>query len=234
MGNINLCCKNNRFILCCTLGAFIFTTVTPLQAAPEPSCAKISIADINFGIRIEKLIEKTKKYFSEKNSQKLNEVMWDIKHEIEGYTGKKIKIDQQLDRIEKEAKSRGQPIDKAYMAEMRKRFKEQEKRFNYKAMYMAMCIEHDLSYNTEEETVMFQDDLFTDYSVAKKGTDKKEEKELPLRLTLGVTMVLISLFLYVVPLPPCKVAAPYVFETGIMFLIDHGVETVEEKRKDKK
>lgn len=45
--------------------------------------------------------------------------MFDIKNEIERYTGQKINIEQQLDQIEKEAKARGQPVDKAHMKEMR-------------------------------------------------------------------------------------------------------------------
>lgn len=144
--------------------------------------------------------------------------MWDIKHEIEGYTGQKISIDHHLDLIEKKAKSKGRPIEKAYINEMRTRFKKQENRFNYKAMYIATCIECVLPYNAEEESIMFQNELAisTDYLMAKsshgkhKNKDKDEEIVLPLRVTIGVRMSLIGLFLYVVPHLICKAAAPWV------------------------
>ncbi len=87
MGNLISNSTINRFIICCTLGAFTLTTVTPLHAIPMEKGVNINLNDINFGIKLEKLIEKAKKYFSEKNNHKLTEVMWDIKHEIEGYVG---------------------------------------------------------------------------------------------------------------------------------------------------
>ena len=50
------------------------------------------------------------------------------------------------------------------------------------------------------------------------GKDKDDnEILLPLRVTIGVTMSLVSLFLYVVPFPICKVAAPWVLDTGMHF-----------------
>lgn len=101
----------------------------------------MNLNDINFGIRIEKLIEKAKKYFSEKNSSKLTDVMFDIKNEIEGYTGQKINVESSLDKIEQEAKARGKPVPKDQMKEMRRRLKKADKRHNHKAVYMANCIE---------------------------------------------------------------------------------------------
>jgi hypothetical protein len=205
--------------------------------------ANVNLNDINFGVRIEKLIGKAKKYFSKRNSQKLTEVMWDIKHEIEGYTGRKIHIDQHLDQIEKEAKARGQPLDKAYMKEMRKRFKKQEKHFHHKARYLTTCLQHDLPYNAEEEAIIFQNALSSNKvliakSSHEKDKDKKEHKNeeliLPLRVTIGVTMSLVGLFLYVTPFPICKAAAPWVLDTGIAFLLDQAVTEWEDERKEDK
>ncbi len=95
-----------------------------------------------------------------------------------------------------------------------------------------------LSYNAEEESTMFHNELAisTDYLIAKsshgKHKDKDEEIVLPLRVTIGVTMSLIGLFLYVVPFPICKAAAPWVFDTGIAFLLDQGITEWEEKQKE--
>lgn len=240
MGNFISNSPISRLVISCTLGTFTLTAIAPLEAIQMTQGLNVNLNDVNFGVRIEKLIEKAKKYFSEKNSPKLTEVMWDIKHEIEGYTGQKIDIDHHLDQIEKEAKSRGQPIDKTYMKEMRKRFKKQEKRFNHKMTYMAACIEGELPYNAEEEAMLFQtlcisSDYLVQNSHGKLKEDKDEDVVLPLRVTIGVTMSLVGLFLYVVPFPICKAAAPWVLDTGIAFLLDQGITGWEEKqKKDKK
>jgi hypothetical protein len=234
MGNLISNSSNNRFIIYCTLGAFAFTTIAPLHAMPvAKSGANVNLNDINFGIRMEKLIGNVKKYFKAKESKKLMAAMFDIKHEIEGYTGQRIDIDKHLDQVEKEAKSKGMPIDKMHMKEMRKRFKKQEKRSSHKALYMASCLEYDISFNAEEEEVFYQASIADHYGMAKssKGKDKDEEVVLPLRITIGVTMSLVGLFLYVVPFPICKAAAPWVLDAGIAFLLDQSITEWEESQK---
>lgn len=87
-------------------------------------------------------------------------------------------------------------------------------------------IEYDLPFNADEESLL--------YVMAKSSHGKdKDDKEvvLPLRVTIGVTMSLVGLFLYVVPLPICKLAAPWVLDTGIAFLIDQGITEWEDKQK---
>src|SRR5690606_2337290 len=102
----------NRFVLCCTLGTFSISTMIPFQAAGCPhKMMSAGLSDISFGIRVQKLIEKSKKYFYAKDRAKLTDTMFKIKNEIEGYTGQKISIEGSLDKIEREAKARGKPID---------------------------------------------------------------------------------------------------------------------------
>lgn len=105
----------NRAVLYSTICVFTSASIMPLHAVSQKEEINLNLNDINFGIKIEKLIEKTKKYFSAKDSNKLMEVMFDIKHEIEGYTGQKIDIEKSLDKVEKEAKTKGQKIDKNHM-----------------------------------------------------------------------------------------------------------------------
>ncbi|MGK5594695.1 MAG: hypothetical protein ACSNEK_04975 [Parachlamydiaceae bacterium] len=64
-----------------------------------------------------------------------------------------------------------------------------------------------------------------------KDKDNGEEIVLPLRVTVGVTMSLVGLFLYVVPFPICKAAAPWVLETGIAFLLDQSITEWEERQQ---
>lgn len=227
------------FITYCTLGTFIITSLTPLHAIHIERSININLNDINFGIKFEKLIEKTEKYFEKKDQRKLTDVMFELKREIEAYTGQKIDLNKSLDQVEKKAKAKGRPVDKKYVNEMRRRLKKEEKRHDHKASYMAYCLKYDLPYNSEEEILMYElsinDSLMAKHSHGKDKKDGEKEIVLPLRVTIGVTMSLIGLFLYVVPLPPCKAAAPWVLDTEIAFLIDQGItEWEDQQKKDKK
>jgi hypothetical protein len=99
---------------------------------------------------------------------------------------------------------------------------------------MANCLEYELPFKSEEEELLHHACLSDHlYVMAKsaKGQDKNEDVVLPLRVTIGVTMSLIGLFLYVVPFPICKAAAPWVLDTGIAFLIDQGLTEWEKEDK---
>lgn len=231
MGNFISNRTINRFITCCTLGTFFVTTLTPLHAITNNT--NINLNDINFCIKVEKLIEKAKKYFSNKDQHKLTDVMFELKREIEGYTGKNIDLSKSLDQVEKEARAKGRPVDKKYMDEMRRRLKKEEKRHDHKAIYMATCLKYDLPYDTEEELLVYQASV-NNWIMAKHSKDDDKETILPLRVTIGVVMSLVGLFLYVVPLPPCKAAAPWILDTGIAFLIDQGITEWEDRQKDTK
>lgn len=226
-------CSINRAVLCCTLGAFTISALMPFQIfASSVNYSNVNINNINFGIRIDKLIEKAKKSFHAKDSKKLTEVMFDIKNEIEGYTGKKINLEHQLNQIEKEANLRGKNVDKVHMKEIRRRLKKQEKRHNRKAEYMATCLEYELPFNYEEESHQY--DLFSssDGISSKDSLSKKEDKDvdLPIRVTVGVTMSLVGLFMFAVPIPICRVWAPYVLDTGLAFLLDQGFTEYENQK----
>lgn len=87
MGNLWKSIKFNTVILSCTLGVFTFSSITPLNAVPQH--VNLGLNDIAFSIRIEKLIKKVNRYREQLDSKKLTQVMFDIKTEVEGYTGKK-------------------------------------------------------------------------------------------------------------------------------------------------
>lgn len=233
MRNIGSFSSINRAVLYCTLGAFTVSAVIPFQVMASPvKPINTNLNDINFGFRIEKLIEKAKQHFYSKDRKKLTDIMFDIKNEVEGYTGKKINIEQHLDQIEKEARTRGKPVDKTHMNEMRRRLKKQDNRRNHKAVYIATCMEYDLPFNAEEEALVYENTLAHSLAGVVAGNNKDDqEMVLPLRVTIGVTMSLVGLFLYVVPLPICKTCAPWVLETGIAFLIDQGVTEWEKNEK---
>ena len=232
MGNFWKSTKLNTIILSCTISVFTLNTITPIHAAPQPG---ISLNDIGFAIRIEKLIEKIKKYREKKDSNKLIEVMFDIKSEVEGYTGQKINLEKSLDQVERDVKAKGGKVDKRVMNKIKKNFKNHEKKCNHKASYMANCIEFNLPYIAEEEHILFQNELLMAKHSHGKDKEKDDEICVPLRVTIGVTVTLCGIFLLFVPIPICKKYASYVIEAGMAFLVDEGITQYEEKdKKDKK
>lgn len=143
-----------------------------------------------------------------------------------------INIDHYLDLVEKEAKKRGRPVEKAHMQEMRKRLHKQEKRANHRASYMASCMEYQLPFNSDEEAFLYENEQFLEMeSLGSRGKKNENDKEvvLPIRVTLGVTMSLAGFFLWMVPIPVCKVAGQVVMDIGIGFLIDAGVTEYEKR-----
>jgi hypothetical protein len=96
-------------------------------------------------------------------------------------------------------------------------------------MYLANCIALDLPYSSEEERVLFQNELL----MAKQshGKEKDDEIYVPMRVTIGVTVTLCGIFLLFVPIPICKQYAPYIIETGMAFLVDAGITQWEDKDK---
>ncbi len=227
----------NRTILYSTICFFTSASIMPLHGIQQNNQININLNDINFGIKIEKLIEKTKKYFKAKDSNKLMKVMFDIKQEIERYTGQKIDMDKSFNYVEKKAKSMGQKIDKNHLKVLKSRFKNYEKRIYTKAI-MNRYVELNTHYNADEELPFYENFIgtSTDYVIAKSNyvKDKDEEVVLPLRFTIGVTMTLVGLFLYVVPNPICKATAPWVMDTGLAFLADQAVTEWENKKKEDK
>ncbi|WP_213105181.1 hypothetical protein [Candidatus Protochlamydia amoebophila] len=80
----------------------------------------LDLGAINFGIKVEKIFEKIKRCIDKGETNKIVSYMFDIKHEVEQYTGKKIDISQQIDQVQREVKTRGQKIDERYIKQIKK------------------------------------------------------------------------------------------------------------------
>ncbi len=91
----------NTVVACLTTVAF--TTVTFIPSPLMSANAKIDFATINFGIKAEKLYEKVKKSIERREINKIVGYMFDFKHEVEQYSGKKIDINMYIDQAQKEA-----------------------------------------------------------------------------------------------------------------------------------
>ncbi len=139
MGNFLYAFRPNTICLCSTLIAFSMSSM-PIVYAFEPTQMQVGMNDVAFGMKIDKLVENIKKYKDTLNQKKMLETMVELKIEIEGYTGQKINIDNELDRIESDMKKGGAKFKKNEFKDVRKVIKKAEKRGNHKAMYMADCL----------------------------------------------------------------------------------------------
>ena len=107
--------------------------------------------------------------------------------------------------------------------------KKREKRSTHRAMHMATCYYADMPYNIEEEQLLF---------TAKHGHENEEEIEIiiPIRLTIGVTVALVGLFIMVVPVipPPLKGYGTQMVGYGAALAAEACYETYDNNQKKKK
>ena len=225
------CCQ----LLATCVTAFTFTCVTiaspPLIAVQNGG---LNLNDINFGIKIEKIYEKVKKAIDNRDTNKIVGYMFDFKQEVEQYTGKHIDINKSIDQAEKEARAKGQKIDSKYIKAIKKEFNRNDKKHKHRALWFAQCNELDIPYTTFEADANFE----MNYMLAKsaKGHDKDEVQieDVPLKITVGVTVSLCGLFLYFVPLPGCQVAGQWLLNAGFGILSAEGLERWSDYDKDKR
>jgi len=225
MANLFRSAHLNRLCLYGTLATFTLGTIPQVHAySPSGYNCAVNLNDIGFAIRVEKLIEKANKYKDRRDSSKLLDVMVDLKNEVEAYTGKKIDLDKQLDKVEKQMKDGGAKYSSSEMKKIRKSIKSKEKRSNHKALYMAECMELGIDYSADMEAMVY---------MAKHGKDKEEEPtiEMPLRVTVGVTIALCGLFLCFIPIPVCQAWGPSMVQGGIALAVEGTINRVEEDKK---
>lgn len=212
---------NNIFLLG-TLTAFSSNVIS------VPPCHAIDAEQVAFLIRVEKLVEKAWKQKKQNKIIKVLETMINIKSEVEVYTGNKINIDKEIDQIEKDLKKKGANYSKNEFGALRKIIKLKDKKFSKKA--------------ANAEYRLLSDDVeplcFDNQSLADPTKENKEqedlEKQLPLRLALGVTICLCGVFLCFVPIPICKKYGAELIKGGIALAVEGYVNRQEEnKDKDK-
>lgn len=92
----------NSVVLASTLSTFTF-----LAVVPNPVSANIGFNDIAMGIRVQTLANKAKKYLEKMDSNKLFDVMLDLKNEVEQYTGISVNLDYYVDQVISDLKKQG-------------------------------------------------------------------------------------------------------------------------------
>lgn len=229
MVNIFNTAKFNSVLLCGTLVAFSMTTISvPCHAAQG---FNVNLNDVAFGIRIEKLVEKIIKLKDKGDSKRLIETMVEVKQAVEGYTGQNINLDKQLDQVENDMRKSGAKYSKTDMKKLRSILKKQDKKGAHKALCMELrMLDPDLQMSIQDEQMLY---------MAKHANDKDQKEDqnadLPLRLTIGVTVALCGLFLCFVPIPMCKAWGADLMKAGVALAVEGYVNRQEEdKDKDNK
>lgn len=228
---------------CITLATYLttasFSTVTVLPASLMALNGNLNINDINFGIKIEKIYEKIKRAIDKGETNKIVGYMFDFKQEVEQYTGKHININEQIDAVQKKARSKGQKIDDKYLKAIQKEFDKLDKKHKHRTVWFAQCAELSIPYSTFEADTQFDmDSLIAKASHKGKDKDDLQIEDVPVKVMVGVTISLCGLFLWLVPLPGCQTAGTWLINTGIGILGSEALDRwdcydKEQRSKDK-
>lgn len=214
--------------------AFTFTTAVIVPPQVHAQQFNMSLNDINFGIKIEKIYEKVKKAIDRGETNKIVGYMFDFKTEVEQYTGKKIDVNKAIDQAEKEAKAKGQKLDSKHLKAIKKEFGKQDKKQKHRAVWFAKCAELDVPYTAIEADMAFEMDYMV-MAKSAKGHDKEVQVEdVPVKVMVGVTVSLCGLFLWFVPLPGCQVAGTWLLNTGIGILGSEALDRYDAYDKDQR
>lgn len=219
---------SNTMVTCLATIAFTTATLNPLPLIAVN--ASLDIATIHFGIKIEKLHEKIKKSIEKGETNKIVGYMFDFKHEVEQYTGKKIDLDKSIDQAQKEAKAKGQKIDGKYIKQIKKDFRKEDKKHKHRAAWFAQCNELGILYSSLEADLHFD----MNYVMAKSDNDGNKDIDVPIPIMVGVTVSLCGLFLVFVPIPVCQTAGGWLINTGVGILGSEAIQKWDEYDRNKK
>lgn len=87
----------------------VFCTFSMAAIIPSPIYARPSPAGINnveFGVKVQKLIDKAWKCYNKSDSDGLLDVILEIKSKVEAYTGRKIDLSKEIDKIESDVRKK--------------------------------------------------------------------------------------------------------------------------------
>lgn len=215
--------------LVASLTAVAFTTAVINLPQLQAVGVNLEPAAINFGIKVEKIVEKIEKAIDKGETNKIVGYMFDIKSEVEQYTGNKIDINKQLDQAQKEARARGQKIDDRYIKQIKKDFGKKDKKHKHRAVWFAKCTELDIPYSTLEADLHFDLNYMEKSS---KGGDK--DIDVPIPILVGVTISLCGLFLCFVPIPICQTSGFWLINTGVGILGGEAIQKWDAYDREKK
>lgn len=176
---------------------------------------------------MQKLIDKAWKYYSKKDGDSLVDVLLDIRAEVEAYTGGKINLEKEIDKIENDLKKKGHKAPK----DVFKKYKNLLKKKDKKKHRRALCME---AYFFEAPDMSFDEYEILHLAAARNFDNKEEEeyKELPpFQFVLGVSLMLCGAFVMFAT-PVCPILGPAgesMMLTGFGMLINEGIDIYQKK-----
>lgn len=220
----------NKLLLSCILTSFTLVVVTPPAAYAQMN---IGLNDVTFTLNMKKYVEKIRKYQEREDINKLLNTVFDMRQEIEAYSGLRFNIDHEINVAEQEIKNNGGKVNKREMATVRKFILKKEKKAHHRFLCIAAYIQ-DASDISIEEFKAFQ------LAGHRQDRDNEEEqvKDLPTRLAIGITMILAGSFLCGIgsflKMPMIVTSGQALFFSGVNYAIDGCVNKQEEEDKKRK
>lgn len=212
----------NNVVLSSLLLVFPLAVLTP---PPVHAQINIGFNDVNFGINMQKLIDKAWKYYNKEDGDSLVDVLLDVKKEIESYRGITINIEKEIDKVETELKKKGHKAPK----EVFKKYKSILKKKDKKKHTRALCME---AYFLEAPDMTFDNYEMLHLAASKKEDKEEECKEpLPLKFVVGVSLILCGAFVMFAT-PVCPILGPtgeLMMGTGFGMLVDQGLDIYQKE-----
>jgi len=210
-------CRDSR------LHRFVAVLLLLSFALREPAQA-YDLSDAAFTVRMSTLIAKVNKYKKNNDECGLIKVLFEIKSEVEGYTGEKISLNKMVDQAGKDLSKSGRPIQKSYLESYKRKLKECEKKAEKKGGWFYSVREHQVGSRP--------------YVFAKKTNKSPKEESskvsVPVRMSWGLTMMLVAGFLARIPLPMCQRAAAALGAYGAQEVYQSWVGEEEAKERKEK
>lgn len=210
-----------RLVLFGILCTFSMAVVAPL---PVNGQINIGLNEVGFGIRVQKLIDKVRKYYKRSDSDGIMSAVLELKTEIEAHTGKKIDISKEIDKIESELKKKGGKLPKDDFI----KFKEVVKKKEKKSRHRALCMEN---YFLDQPNMSFEDYEFLMKSAKKTDPGVGQNDPLPLKFVIGLSLLLGGAFVMFASsvCPPLAYAGEMMAASGFGMLLDQGIDMYQKE-----
>lgn len=154
--------------------------------------------------------------------------MFDIRREVETYTGRKIDLNQELDKAEKEIKKEVN-LPKEQFKAFRNLILAKEKKSKHSSLVMQSYLQDNTEITFEEYKTLYE---------ASHSKDKKHEQEevkISAQLAIGATLVLASGLLAIlsIEIPVCMSLARWACGTGVSMIVNDFAEQRDQRDKNK-
>jgi hypothetical protein len=217
MGRIFKLSQFHSVVLFSVLITFSMAAISPpaIQAQVD-----INFDVINFGVKMQKLIDKAWKYYEKSDGDSLLDIILDMKAVVEAYTRKKFDLGNEIDRIEAQLRNKGGKPPKNIFKDFKKFIKKKDKKKHTRALWMESYFLEglEMSFNDYEQLLL---------ATVSKGQDQeKGQKEFPLKFVVAVSLVLGGAFVMYASTvcPLLAYAGETMMTTGFGMLLDQSLD----------